>query len=884
MNKKGLLISIACTVVLTLGLAIYTLVSVLGAVAPQKPKDISVALAFRTNDIVNELSLYDEDDMTFTYSDETNKAIEYDESENHYIAKVGGEVSVKVKLDNIGNTKTFDITVYDQEFDADGKPTNTIIITSKEHLIEYAELANSTASDSKNYRGYAVELHNDIDLAGINWKPIGTRQRPFYGTFNGNGYVIKNMNIHVTTANVSEYVAEVVETADTKVSMYIGFFGVVSGLSDDASINNNISFAGTAIGEINNVNFDNAFIKIDESVKAELSTLMASKNFIQSGVGILAGRIYGTTVDGENASLTNCVIDGYSVILKESASNGVGGLVGVALKSSKISNYNVEINIINDTTSASSTINNKLYANYVGGLVGLFENNHSDAEQSVLEKCSVNVTATILADNRTGFGGAVGFLTNVVVDDITIVADVSSNSARRYDEDAMSAVGGAFFVVDIDDRFNTCTAKITNVKVTLDASVFGNVAGFVVQNSAIIENCKIESAGIYAYNASGFVYKNEHTISYDETFEGVAVTATLRGFINSGFAYVNANTINGDKNSTDNYTKINITINSLNKIFDSKESENTYANSVGSVGFVNKIRADEFAAVVTNFDVTVSIRNDVNQVGLVFNLGTTQDIYAATLKNMKVVAKMESVNTINGTEEISTTKFMAGAVARMFGKGVLDSVEVEVYANKDVDTAKLYGAEFFGGLVARILEDGAQVANSSVKGYAYFNTSNYYANVDDGVGSENAVYQVSLVGGLVGSISNDSITSTSSLDMFEAISTANIKISNNTVKDLELVVNIGRNDIVAAGSTTANRWRFRALGATIGSAINTTSTITFTGNNIENVTITTVPGDYTYTGGNFLSSMCGTNRSYGIANVVIIDDTTGINDIEYITL
>ena len=40
------------------------------------------------------------------------------------------------------------------------------------------------------------ELIADIDLAGVNWQPIGTASNPFNAHFNGNGYTISNLNIN----------------------------------------------------------------------------------------------------------------------------------------------------------------------------------------------------------------------------------------------------------------------------------------------------------------------------------------------------------------------------------------------------------------------------------------------------------------------------------------------------------------------------------------------------------------------------------------------------------------------------------------------------------------------------------------------------------------
>ena len=51
--------------------------------------------------------------------------------------------------------------------------------------------------------GGSYWLMNDIDLSSYtNWNPIGTLERPFYGEFQGNGYIIDNMTIANVVRNV----------------------------------------------------------------------------------------------------------------------------------------------------------------------------------------------------------------------------------------------------------------------------------------------------------------------------------------------------------------------------------------------------------------------------------------------------------------------------------------------------------------------------------------------------------------------------------------------------------------------------------------------------------------------------------------------------------
>ena len=143
--------------------------------------------------------------------------------------------------------------------------------------------------------------------------------------------------------------------------------------------------------------------------------------------------------------------------------------------------------------------------------------------------------------------------------------------------------------------------------------------------------------------------------------------------------------------------------------------------------------------------------------------------------NTTLASTQKEVVTVASTKKmVSTTKYMAGAVARMYANSAIDGVDVIVNANKGANAETLCGAEFFGGIVARILENNAVVNNCNVAGYVYFNTSNYFASIST---SEVATYNISLVGGLVGAINDDGLAATEgkitedAKDAFKAIAT-----------------------------------------------------------------------------------------------------------------
>ncbi|MCL2253044.1 MAG: hypothetical protein FWC09_01245, partial [Lachnospiraceae bacterium] len=74
------------------------------------------------------------------------------------------------------------------------------IIRDIDSLLAYATGINSNST----YEGVRLvtavfRLASDIDLAGINWNPIGTNAAPFFGVFDGNNYTISNLNINLST-------------------------------------------------------------------------------------------------------------------------------------------------------------------------------------------------------------------------------------------------------------------------------------------------------------------------------------------------------------------------------------------------------------------------------------------------------------------------------------------------------------------------------------------------------------------------------------------------------------------------------------------------------------------------------------------------------------
>lgn len=158
---------------------------------------------------------------------------------------------------------------------------NVFTISTPAQLAWYADYSKTNVTS-----GNVVNITNDLDLANHPWPMIGTMDNGFKGHFNGNGHVIKNLNISGNQAVTS-----------------VGFI-VKSDWEEIARISNltfeNVKLSATGMGgfyvgvvlgcgqaTIENVTVKNAVVKGTERV------------------GGIAGQLYGTA--------RNCTLDGATI-------------------------------------------------------------------------------------------------------------------------------------------------------------------------------------------------------------------------------------------------------------------------------------------------------------------------------------------------------------------------------------------------------------------------------------------------------------------------------------------------------------------------------------------------------------------------------------------
>ena len=249
----------------------------------------------------------------------------------------------------------------------------TIKINSEKELWDFSYAL------SQNTPGYAnanVSLEGDIDVAISSWVPIGTHEAPamdpiaFTGTFDGNGYTIKNIHIVDRTYNPTP-------AGDYRSSADVGLFARL----DSGGTVKNLKVTGSVSGGEMGIN-------VGGIVGANNGGIVTNCTFsgsVNGGSAINVGGIVGQN----SSSVTDCTFSSGSL----SGNGNVGGIVGQ-------NNSSVTDCSNNGGFSISGSGNN------FGGVVG----NNSGTVENCSNSGSFSVPAPGAGSDTSGgnLGGVVG--------------------------------------------------------------------------------------------------------------------------------------------------------------------------------------------------------------------------------------------------------------------------------------------------------------------------------------------------------------------------------------------------------------------------------------------------------------------------------------------
>ena len=225
--------------------------------------------------------------------------------------------------------KYYSIDIYaDSYAGGDGSKTNPYEIATAEQLAKLARDVNN-GNTPQAFLGKYFKLTADIDLSGGIWMPIGKyynygngngNNRLFFGKFDGNGHVIKNMNI---------------QWEGTEARSAWGLFSTLQGASS------------TNLTTVTNLIIENA--KVEK--KPEFKPYGPDYK-----VGVVAGEIY------SNTELSNIIIRGSEIkdndetyeINNESKIGGIAGNVQTDSKNETFRIFNIaadtQINMLKNTS------------------------------------------------------------------------------------------------------------------------------------------------------------------------------------------------------------------------------------------------------------------------------------------------------------------------------------------------------------------------------------------------------------------------------------------------------------------------------------------------------------------------------------------------------
>ncbi len=336
-----------------------------------------------------------------------------------------------------------DISWYDDESDS-------FILYDEADLIGFAELVNGGNTMS----GKTIALGGDISLdSGRSWVPVGTKENPFKGTFNGSGYTVSKMYIlrsEYEDTGLFGYTAGTVENLKVTglidgteaSSRYIGgIAGRNAGSITNAASAVNIVSNASCIGGITGENEQTAVIS-----EAVYSGIISADNVSIDSAGGIAGDNIGLITDSE---LTG------SVVL-----NGTGGYAGgIAGK-----NTGVVSSCTLETGSITGT------ASYAGGIVGY----HAGR---LIEKCANKSDISVSADRLGGIAGS------VIDADIILSYNTGTVYTRKSYPTYVGGIAGYLTTYNTTANIGRC---YNTGAVTGDAD--NNAANFM--------------AGILAYSAS----------------------------------------------------------------------------------------------------------------------------------------------------------------------------------------------------------------------------------------------------------------------------------------------------------------------------------------------------------------------------------------------
>lgn len=534
----------------------------------------------------------------------TNSAaltVTVDQKTNHYGEKTAnaGEFVGNTPVENTGNTRSDEASYTSvvinkvEGLSGAGTKEKPYLINNLSELIWFRDDVNRFAQDgSSQYTNKYVKLNADIDLAGINWEPIGSTTADhgsFYGTFDGDGHTISNLYVN-------------------KEGTGAGFFAKTSGGGDGPK------------AVVKNVTFNNVDVYTNDSYSGGVIANAGGNTHIENvhvtGYVYVEGYGYvGGIVGHGYPDMYNSSVDANDGSYIKANYWCAGALIGYAGEGGTI---------VEDSSVAGISIWSA--SGGAGAAVGLLQYNNK------LENITAkDVEITSNSDYCMGYiagNGEESTLTDVTMENVT----ASANGKPISSTDAVASINGKIFtsiadaVAAGDGKIVTLLTDADEIIDTADKTVYIDPNGFDISKgfksddvTVTFDETAIEALDTQAED-KGFAVKVNDITSVSEAINGSAPALALNIDVKTSdgtaiFTKATSDT-NGTATVTVPYTK-------------AKEEHTLHVYYVAEDGTATEVEGAKYENATLSFDA-----NHFSTYAVVEGISKQYNIAAAARVNL----------------------------------------------------------------------------------------------------------------------------------------------------------------------------------------------------------------------------------------------------------
>ncbi len=353
-------------------------------------------------------------DATYLVIGETVQVIKANMSDFTGTINVFGKVGAQYEITDDGLVIYFGL-----DLKGEGTAEAPYQIGTLDELINLREMVAA----GNTYAGKYFKLTANIDLSAAsvallsarnltaNWEPIGTKDAPFMGIFDGDNKVISNLIIvgganqgffgYADKATIKNVILENVTVIGT--DCVGGIAGQVYSVSliDNCHVRGTIQIEGqTNVGGIVGKYYTkvtNCSVIGDGVTTSYIKGVYVAADLEGDNIGGIMGHC------GENNNLSGNTVKNITI----SGTRKVGGIVGIADQNTDIQNCVVE-NVVIETTATEEYANDNVKTMSIGGLIGQYQAAGSKNDGTVIGNTIKNVAFNNVNDVTVAIGTVVG--------------------------------------------------------------------------------------------------------------------------------------------------------------------------------------------------------------------------------------------------------------------------------------------------------------------------------------------------------------------------------------------------------------------------------------------------------------------------------------------